>query len=295
MFQESPSSSFVQTQPLTAKGALAVLPLGYLVAAFAFSWVFWFFLVALGQGWIAWPWVAPAKIPLIMAGSFGPFLAAFALSFRAGGKRAAWQFGGRALRWRIPVGIVVLALLLFPALAALAISLHAFGGGAPLSPLLSWSQVPWIFFLMFFIGGAFQEEFGWAYAIDHLQRRWHALPAAALLGVIWAFWHLPLFFIPGLTQTYLPFWSFVLTTTCFRILFVWAYNASRHSILTPLLFHASLNFSLNLFSLVDRRDGVPQTDWLYFCALSTIATLPVIWQLWRAPAPHAGQALPDSD
>ena len=280
--------------PLTAKGALAILPRSYLAGAFAFSWVFWLLPVAFGQGWIAWPWVASAKIPLIMAGSFGPFLAAFALCWRAGAKQAAWQFGRRALRWRIPVGIVVLALLLFPALAALAISLHALGGGAPLTPLLSWSQIPWIFLMMFFIGGALQEEFGWAYAIDHMQRRWPALPAAALLGVIWAFWHLPLFFIPGLTQPYLPFWSFVLTTTCFRILFVWAYNASRHSILTTLLFHASLNFSLNLFSLVDRRDGVVQIDWLYFCALSTLATLPVVWRLWRAPAGQSAQTPADS-
>jgi membrane protease YdiL (CAAX protease family) len=285
MYNKS-SSGIVEGQASDANTVFAVLPLRYLMVAFSFSWTFWFFPLATGQGWISWPWLVSAKIPLILVGSFGPFFSAFTLCFLSGGTRATLQFAKRALRFRIPVGILLLALLLFPGLAALAIYLHMLNGGATLMPLLSMSQIPLTFLIMFFIGGAFQEEFGWAFAIDHMQRNWDALPAAILLGIIWAIWHLPLFFIPGLTQTYMPFWSFLLTTTCFRILFVWAYDATNHSILTPLLFHTSLNFTLNLFPLIDRHDGAVQKDWLYFCLLSGIAALPVIWYLWRGKGRH---------
>jgi membrane protease YdiL (CAAX protease family) len=291
MYNESSSSIIVGSQPdstSTTNATSNFLPPRYLVAAFSFSWVFWLFPVAAGQGWISWPWIASAKIPLILAGSFGPFVAAFALSLRSGGIRAMRHLASRALRFRIHIGILLLALFLLPALAALAIYLNVLGGGAPLAAQLSASQIPLVFIMMFFIGGAFQEEFGWAYAIDHMQRNRSTLFAAALLGIIWAFWHLPLFFIPGLTQTYMPFWSFLLITTFLRILFVWAYNATNHSILTALLFHTSLNFSLNLFPLIDRHDGVIQKSWLYFCLLTCIAVLPVIWHLWRGQRVHAG-------
>jgi membrane protease YdiL (CAAX protease family) len=42
------------------------------------------------------------------------------------------------------------------------------------------------------------EEFGWrGYALGQLQMDQSALGASLLFGVVWAIWHLPLFFITG--------------------------------------------------------------------------------------------------
>jgi len=46
------------------------------------------------------------------------------------------------------------------------------------------------------------EELGWrGYALDRLQLKWSALSASLILWVVWALWHLPLFFIQGRSNT----------------------------------------------------------------------------------------------
>ena len=75
----------------------------------------------------------------------------------------------------------------------------------------------WIFppyvLLMILLGGG-QEELEWrGYIVDPLEARLGAWLGHLVLGVIWAFWHLPLFFIPGTSQTFMPFAGFVLLTT----------------------------------------------------------------------------------
>jgi len=56
------------------------------------------------------------------------------------------------------------------------------------------SIIPFAFVYIFLLGGPLQEEFGWrGYALEVLQQRWSALASSAVLGAVWAAWHLPLF------------------------------------------------------------------------------------------------------
>ena len=47
--------------------------------------------------------------------------------------------------------------------------------------------------------------------------------ASPILGVIWGFWHLPLFYIGGLSQAYMSFALFLPLTLAFSIFFAWIY------------------------------------------------------------------------
>jgi uncharacterized protein len=41
------------------------------------------------------------------------------------------------------------------------------------------------------VAGAIAEELGWSgYLIDPLQEHWGALPAAIVVGIVWAVWHI---------------------------------------------------------------------------------------------------------
>ena len=79
---------------------------------------------------------------------------------------------------------------------------HKLQGGSFGSPdlgELSTSLIPLA--ITVFLFGPFSEEFGWrGFALDRVQARWGAVRGSLVLGLIWAFWHLPLFLIPGTGQ-----------------------------------------------------------------------------------------------
>jgi membrane protease YdiL (CAAX protease family) len=51
------------------------------------------------------------------------------------------------------------------------------------------------FLMILFVGGALGEEIGWrGYALDKLIASHGILVGTLILGLIWSFWHLPLFF-----------------------------------------------------------------------------------------------------
>lgn len=259
----------------------AVFPWKFFVIAYSFAWSFWLWPVAAARGWVSWPWISSAKIPILMIGAFGPFVGSFLLTYRESGAEAVLRFAARALRYRIPFGHLCVALFLCPVLAAIATYVHSLEGGPDLAWAIPLASIPSLFLLLFFLGGSFQEEFGWAYAIDRMQRKWRTLPASLLLGIVWAFWHLPLFFIPDLSQFYMPFWSFLLLTVALRIVGVWIYNAADRSILATLLFHTSTNFSQNLFPLIQHDKSAAQRPWIYFVLLMFAAAIPIAWQCRR--------------
>ena len=241
----------------------------FFAIAFAFSWTIWLFPLLSAKGILSLP--SSAKVPLLMLGAFGPFVSAFVVLYAGGGKSAMLQFARRALQYRIPLASLVASLLLFPLLAFLAVKIWTYQGGPPVAIGISLGQVPMLLLVLFFLGGSFQEEFGWAYAIDRLQQRFALLPATLLLGVIWGCWHLPLFFITGLSQTFMPFWAFIVITVSARVIYVWAYETANKSILATLVIHTSLNFSFNLFTLLQSVPHGNESGFVDLALLSALA------------------------
>jgi len=258
------------------------LPVRFFAIAYVFSWVFWTGALAGQRGWVSSPALVKLNTPLLMAGAFGPFVAAMILSARES-KGGAWRLLKRALRWRIPPVVLMVSVVLVPVMAALAVEIRAAQGGPALVCNVAPKTLIVLVILLFFLGGSFQEEFGWAYAIDRMQPRWGFVKGSLLLGVIWACWHLPLFFMPGQSQSHMPFWTFLILTAALRVMFVWAYNSSAQSVLVTLLFHTSLNLTLNLFTVLDMSPGSEQVTWMYFTGmLAVVAGVMVVGKMRKS-------------
>jgi uncharacterized protein len=180
------------TPPRTTT-ATSTFPLGYFVLAFAFTWFFWGLQVLGARG------VIPALPGLQVIGTLGPLVAAVALTARQDGRAGPRSLLRRVARWRVAPVWYGAALLGPPALTLAAISLHvALGGQAPgLGALVGALPVFLIVFVYMMIFVALGEEVGWrGYALPRLQARHGALVSSVILGLMWALWHLPLFFNP---------------------------------------------------------------------------------------------------
>ncbi len=112
------------------------------------------------------------------------------------------------------------------------------------------------FLLVFLVGGPLGEEFGWrAYALPALQRRWGWRLASLLLGVVWAVWHLPLFYSAGTVQSHLPIGLFALSAIASSVLFAWLFNQSQGSVVPVLVLHTAVNAWFLVIPVMVLPDG----------------------------------------
>jgi membrane protease YdiL (CAAX protease family) len=201
-------------------------------------------------------------------GGLGPAIAAILLTYLSR-DQAAWRDYWRRIVdvKRIPLRWYAVILLLVPAITATAALMDWFLGGRGLQLELAarllqqpWLILPLVFFYLIF--GPLPEEMGWrGYALDRLQARWSALTSGLILGVAWASWHLPQFFIEGTYQRGLgfgstSFWIFMLSIIMLSILHTWIYNNTRRSTLSAILFHFVVNFTGELFALTTRAEAL---------------------------------------
>jgi membrane protease YdiL (CAAX protease family) len=230
------------------------LPLFFLLA-FAVSWGFWLPSAAASWGWFASP-LSPDLSRLL--GVFGPTLAALLL-IAVVERRAGLRALGRRLRtWQVGYRWYLFVLLWPPGLSLAALGLRvALGGPVPdfahppilkLYPLPEgfpleavWALLPLIFLQQGLLGSALGEEIGWrGLALPRLQEHRPALTAAVLLGLIWGFWHLPLYLTQGDPIAATPFAWLLAGIVADSILFTWVFNHTRGSLLPVLLFHSAI-------------------------------------------------------
>jgi membrane protease YdiL (CAAX protease family) len=126
--------------------------------------------------------------------------------------------------------------------------------------------IPYVISVLFF--GPVPEELGWrGYALDRLQIRFNALVSSLILGIIWAVWHLPLFFIEGSYQYNLglgtlSFWIFMGNIVPQAVLITWIYNNTNRSIMSAILFHFMINLVGELFELTEVAEIYQFILWL---------------------------------
>lgn len=222
----------------------------YFGLTFAISWSCWLPAVFSNEG-VDTHWVQT----LVYAGIAGPLIASVALLHLCGSRAQREDFRDRVSNLsRLGPSWIVAIALIYPLLTMLAVGLDwvLSGHGPDMRPLLKLLSNPLYLaahLVLVLALGPFPEELGWrGYALDRLQVRWTALASSLLLGVAWATWHLPLFFVKGTYQNGLgfgglEFWLFNLTAIAASVLMTCVYNNNDRSVLSAIFVHAVLNLT----------------------------------------------------
>jgi membrane protease YdiL (CAAX protease family) len=238
-----------------------------------------FFVLAYALSW--WPWILYAfdLSPLPIVG-FGPFLAAIVVLAVTRGKAGVMALLRRMVRWRVSPVWYAVALLLPVAITVAATVLNVlFGAQAPSSAELSgWTGLVPGFFVLLLVpgfGGAWEEP-GWrGYALPRLQVGRSALLASLILGLLWAFWHLPLMVVGEVN------WSDIVLVIAASVVFAWVFNSASGSVLIAMVMHAMNNtisgsFFGPMFSGADsvRESWLLAALWVAVAIVVVVATGP---------------------
>ncbi len=195
---------------------------------------------------------------------YAPTIAAVAVVGYVRGSAGLASFFRRLFRWRAGLGWVAAVLLGYGLvkLVARAISNAVTGADDPLfgyEP--SWTVLPALLLVLIDDPGP-MEEFGWrGFALPLLQRRYSALQASLILGVIWGVWHVPSFYIASLSQSAMSLPLFLLNTVVLALLFTTVYNSTGGTVLLAFLFHAINNFEFA------PGTGIPPANFLFLATL----------------------------
>lgn len=213
-----------------------------------------FFVLAYICSWGIW---LPALVVLsgtsqglgLVIGTFGPAAAgAIMVSVNGGSPRSwirdmmIWRVSGRW--YAVAVGFPIL-------LAALVTT-----GMWVLGSEFNWEIIPQRggFYLGSFISaiiiGGGQEELGWrGYALPRLQRHYTAFTASLFIGIVWTFWHLPLFIFDHATYGTRPLGLYLVFAIGLSVVLTWLYNSTSGSVFLSAVLHAGVNSALLLIPL----------------------------------------------
>jgi len=199
-------------------------------------------------GTMAYGYNQPLFLIIYLIGGLGPTIAAYAAVLATPVQSPLREFHVRLFRWRVAWWWYVLVLALPVALALASLALASL---VEVDPRLS-SGMPALHWYMYFplfpvmiLGGGL-EELGWRGVAQPEMERFLGRPATALLvGLIWAVWHLPLFFLPGSGQYGTNFLMFLIGVVGNAMILAWIYGRTS-SILLCIFFHASFNATASL-------------------------------------------------
>lgn len=174
-----------------------------------------------------------------------PAFIACLFALRTGGRHVVKKLLVRSFDCRRIGSVIYLvtAVLLMPGILVGSYAIMQTMGMPMPQPEVPWSLTP-VLFLLFFVA-AVGEEMAWtATVLDPLQSRVSALPAALIIGVVCALWHVVPF-----AQAH-PSASWVLGqclfTVALRVILVWLYNNSGRSVFVVAVCHAMYNVAWQL-------------------------------------------------
>lgn len=212
---------------------------------------------------------------------FTPAAAALIITACVEGRAGVRALLARATIWRVGPHWYLIALGL-PAVLSLGASGLSLALGAPAD--VRFSELSALTLLLFVL--VIGEELGWrGFALPRLQARYGPLGASAILGTLWATWHLPNQLIPGLEHYGDGFPAFALYVLPMTVLFTWLANRTGGSVLLAWLFHGAINGLI----FVNHALDIVERWWLSAAVYGLAALLVIIagglGRIAQTPAP----------
>ena len=206
----------------------------FLALTFIASWICWIPLAAFMPP-------GPASQALALLGAITPSLVALMLTSRIQGRAGVGALLQRVTQGQVAARWYVFALGYTAAVKLAVALLHRLVTGAwPRFGDTPWIIIPFAIAISTPVQAG--EEIGWrGFALPRLAALFGLAPASLLLGVIWAVWHLPLFFVGWADKHGQSFFVYALQVIALSVAFAWLYARTGGSLLLCMLHHAAVN------------------------------------------------------
>ena len=243
----------LETEGPRPRGSL----LGFLALTFGVTWTF-FISAAVWSGMPSSSGtLGPGPRVLVLLGTIAPSLIALALTARFEGSAGTGALLGRVFQWQVGARWYVFAVGYMAAIKLATAVVHRLVTGArPRFGVDAWYLMLAAIPISMWVQAG--EEIGWrGYALPRLAARFGLGGASVGLGVIWAVWHLPLFYVLGADTFGQAFTTYLLQVVALSVALAWLYWHTRGSLLLVMLMHAAINNTKDIVPTVLRVPANP--------------------------------------
>jgi membrane protease YdiL (CAAX protease family) len=211
---------------------------------YAVTWTFWLAAAAISGGAGPPGQRQPGLVTLVfLLGTFSPSFVALWMTARSGGGAAVRVLLAKLFEWRVGGRWYLFAIGYMAAIKLTTAVVHRVAtDGWP-----QFGREPWYLLLAatlfsVLVFGQAGEEIGWrGFALPRLAARMGLARGSIVLGVIWACWHLPLFFVKGADTMGQSFPVYLLQVTALSVAIAWLYAHTNRSLLLTMLMHSAVN------------------------------------------------------
>ena len=257
------------SRPSVDNSSSLSLVLAYLALTYAVTWTLFF----IARGTDTW-----AFRPVVFyAGVFAPGILAVLLTAWRDGRRGLGALLARLIRVDVPMRWYVFAVTYMAAAKLVTAAVYrVLYGDWP-----AFGSEPWFLIVAATIfstltGGQAGEELGWrGYALPRLAARLGLRSAGVIIGVVWAAWHLPLFYWFPQADTYRQsFPTYALGVVAISVAMTWLYARTNGSLFLTMLMHSAVNQSKGIVS-----SAVPGATNVFAPSTSAVAwiTVATLW------------------
>jgi membrane protease YdiL (CAAX protease family) len=248
--------------------------LKFFFITFAITWPCFSAVAAFSAG--AAPNLAILRGPILFLGIFAPSIVALLLTARARGTDGVIALLRRLVQADVGVRWYLFAIGYMVSVKLIVALVHrVFLGAWPRFGGESWYVMLAATIGSAIIGGQSGEEIGWrGFALPRVASRIGYGAGSIVLGIIWALWHLPLFFVREADTHGQSFFLYTLQVTAISVAIAWLYQRTNGSLLLTMLMHSAINQTKDI--VPSHLDGATNSFTLNASVVGWL-TVSVLW------------------